>query len=74
MNADSGVPAPINITTGEQLGRIEIAVRSDPNVFVQVQSIAWNAGCGNTNGCQIGVSSSTDGDSWTFMGLSGGCP
>ena len=85
MNADSGVPCDYPITGGtgvcasdrNQLGRIEIAVApSNPNVlYAQVQSIAWNnnAGCGNTNGCQIGVWSSTDGgDSWTFMAGSAG--
>ena len=63
--------------TANQLGRIEIAVApSNPNViYAQVQSIAWNnnAGCGNTNGCQLGVWSSTDGgDSWAFMAGSAG--
>src|SRR5436190_12047638 len=85
MNADSGVSCDYPITGGtgvcasntNQLGRIEIAVApSNPNVlYAQVQSIAWNnnAGCGNTNGCQIGVWSSTDGgDSWTFMAGSQG--
>ena len=85
MNADSGVTCDYPITGGtgvcasntNQLGRIEIAVApSNPNVlYAQVQSIAWNnnAGCGNTNGCQLGVWSSTDGgDSWTFMAGSAG--
>ena len=85
MNADSGVACDYPITGGtgvcasdrNQLGRIEIAVApSNPNVlYAQVQSIEWNnnAGCGNTNGCQLGVWSSTDGgDSWTFMAGSAG--
>ena len=85
MNADSGVSCDYPITGGtgvcasdrNQLGRIEIAVApSNPNVlYAQVQSIEWNnnAGCGNTNGCQIGVWSSTDGgDSWAFMAGSAG--
>ena len=62
---------------GNQLGRIDIAVApSNPNyIYAQVQSIAFNSnnGCGNTNGCQIGVWSSTDGgDSWAFMAGSAG--
>ena len=45
-------------------------------IYAQVQSIAWNndAGCGNTNGCQLGVWASTDGgDNWAFIGrIAGG--
>ena len=71
MNAGSGNPW-VNVTTGDQLGRIDIAVApSNANyIYAQVGSIAPNnnAGCGNTNGCQLGVWSSIDGgDTWTFM-------
>ena len=45
--------------TGNQLGRIDIAVApSNPNViYAQVQSIAANndSGCGSATGCQLGV-------------------
>ena len=48
-----------NATTGDQLGRIDIAVApSNPNdIYAQVQSIAPNSGggCGNAAGCQLGV-------------------
>ena len=77
LNAGSGSPF-VNTTSGDQLGRIDIAVApSNPNViYAQVQSIAPNnnAGCGNTNGCQLGVWASTDGGAnWTFMtGSAGG--
>src|SRR5262245_62036930 len=57
MNAGSGDPW-VNVTTGNQLGRMDIAVApSDPGyIYVQVGSIAPNnnGGCGNANGCQIG--------------------
>jgi hypothetical protein len=70
MNAGSGTPYA-NPTTGDQLGRIDIAVApSNPNVlYAQVQSIAPNTGgCGGANGCQLGVWSSTNGGtSWSFM-------
>ena len=85
MNAGSGVPCDYPITGGtgvcgsttNQLGRMDIAVApSNPNViYAEVQSIQWNnnAGCGNTNGCQIGVWSSADGGStWSFMAGSQG--
>jgi hypothetical protein len=86
MNAGSGVPCNYPITGGtgvcasntNQLGRIDIAVApSDPNViYAQVASIQWNnnSGCGNTNGCQLGVWATTDGGtSWSFMtGSAGG--
>ena len=68
MNAGSGTPFS-NPTTGDQLGRIDIAVApSDPQViYAQVQSIAPNTGCG-TNGCQLGVWQTNDGGTtWTFM-------
>src|SRR5436309_5018983 len=82
MNAGSGIPYAIASPSptppvGNQLGRIDIAVApSNPNyIYAQVQSIAFNnnSGCGNTNGCQLGVWSSTDGgDSWSFMAGSQG--
>jgi len=77
MNAGSGNPYAIASPSpappvGTQLGRIDIAVApSNSNyIYAQVGSIAFNtnSGCGNTNGCQIGVWSSTDGgDNWAFM-------
>ena len=81
MNAGSGVMYT-NSTTGDQLGRIDIAVApSNPNViYAQVQSIAGNGGnCGGGPGCQLGVWASTNGGtSWSFMAGSqgpslGGC-
>jgi len=76
MNAGSGT-AFVSTSTGNQLGRVEIAVApSDPNVlYAQVQSIAFNnnSGCGNTNGCQLGVWASTNGGtSWSFLAGSAG--
>ena len=76
MNAGSGNPW-VNTTTGNQLSRVDIGIApSNPNyIYAQVGSIAPNnnGGCGNTNGCQIGVWSSTDGgDSWAFMAGSAG--
>ncbi|MBX6325596.1 MAG: hypothetical protein IRY93_06130, partial [Chthoniobacterales bacterium] len=77
MNAGSGTPWA-DMNTGNQLGRIDIAVApSNPNyIYAQVQSITpnSNSGCGNTNGCQLGVWSSTDGgNTWAFMeGSQGG--
>ena len=77
MNAGTGNPW-VNVNTGDQLGRIELGIApSNPNyIYAQAQSIAPNSnnGCGNANGCQIGVWSSTDGgDSWAFMqGSQGG--
>ena len=57
MNAGSGV-LYVNPTTGNQLGRIDIAVApSNPNVmYAQVQSIAGNnaGSCGGAPGCQLG--------------------
>src|SRR5882724_8802115 len=82
MNAGSGTPYAIASPSpappvGNQLGRIDIAVApGNPNyIYAQVASIAFNAnnGCGNTNGCQIGVWSSTDGgNNWAFMAGSQG--
>jgi len=77
MNAGSGSPF-VNISTGTQLGRIEIAVAPGNSnyIYAQVQSIVGNnnGGCGNSPGCQIGVWASTDGGtSWAFMeGSQGG--
>jgi len=76
MNAGSGNPW-VNTTTGNQLSRVDIGIApSNPNyIYAQVGSIAPNnnSGCGNANGCQIGVWSSTDGgDSWAFMAGSAG--
>ena len=63
MNAGSGVMYA-SPTTGDQLGRIDIAVApSNPNViYAQVQSIAGNTGgnCGGGPGCQLGVWASTN--------------
>ncbi len=75
MNAASGSPF-VNISTGNQLGRIDIAVApSNANyIYAQVQSIVGNGACGNSPGCQIGAWASTDGGtSWNFMeGSQGG--
>lgn len=77
MNAGSGSPF-VNTTTGNQLGRIDIAVApSNPNyVYAQGQSIAPNSdgGCGSANGCQLGAWATTDGGaSWSYMeGSQGG--
>jgi hypothetical protein len=76
MNAGSG-NIYVNTTTGNQLGRIDIAVApSNPNViYAQVQSIAANSnsGCGSANGCQLGVwVSANGGTSWSFMAGSAG--
>jgi len=77
MNGGSGVPWA-DVNTGNQLGRIDLGVApSNPDViYAQVQSIAPNnnSGCGNTNGCQLGVWASTDGgNNWAFMeGSQGG--
>ena len=77
MNAGTGVPYGGNTTTGNQLGRMDIAIApSNPNyIYAQVGSIAANnnSGCGNTSGCQLGVWSSIDGGtSWTFLAGSQG--
>ena len=69
LNAGSGV-AYVNSITGDQLGRVELALApSNPNyIYAQVQSITGNAnsGCGNTNGCQLGAYRTTDGGTtWT---------
>jgi uncharacterized repeat protein (TIGR01451 family) len=78
MNAGEGVPYGGNINTGNQLGRMDIAVApSNPNyIYAQVGSIIPNAnsGCGTAAGCQLGVWSSIDGgNTWTFLtGSAGG--
>jgi hypothetical protein len=76
MNAGSGT-AYVSASTGNQLGRIDIAVApSNASVlYAQVQSITSNndSGCGNTAGCQLGVwVSANGGTSWSFMGGSAG--
>jgi len=76
MNAGTGV-AYVNSSTGNQLGRIDMAVApSNVNViYAQVQSITPNndSGCGNAAGCQLGVWVTTNGGtSWSFMGGSAG--
>jgi hypothetical protein len=76
MNAGSGT-AYVNSSTGNQLGRIELAVApSNASViYAQVQSITANndSGCGNAAGCQLGVWVTTNaGTSWSFMGGSAG--
>jgi hypothetical protein len=77
MNAGSG-SAFVDINTGDQLGRIDIAVApSNSNyIYAQVQSIVANSngGCGGAPGCQIGAWATTNGGtSWTFMeGSQGG--
>jgi len=76
MNAGSGSPY-VNTTTGNQAGRIDLAVApSNPSViYAQVQSIAPNnnSGCGNANGCQLGVwASANGGATWSFMAGSAG--
>jgi uncharacterized repeat protein (TIGR01451 family) len=78
MNAGTGTPYGGNISTGNQLGRMDIAVApSNPNyIYAQVGSIIpnANAGCGTAAGCQLGVWSSIDGGAtWTFLtGSAGG--
>ncbi len=69
LNATSG-DAYVNSTTGNQVGRIDLAVApSDSNyIYAQVQSITpnSNSGCGNSPGCQLGAYRTTDGGAtWT---------
>ena len=69
LNATSGV-ARVNTTTGNQVGRIDIAVApSNSNyIYAQVQSITpnSNSGCNNAPGCQLGAYRTTDGGTtWT---------
>src|SRR5437762_2680848 len=69
MNAGTGI-AFMNTTTGNQLGRIDIAVApSNANyVYAQVQSIAVNGGNCGANGCQLGAWASTNGGgTWSYM-------
>jgi hypothetical protein len=68
INATSGT-AYVNSTSGNQAGRIDMAVApSNSNyIYAQVQAITpnGNAGCG-TNGCQLGAYRTTDGGTtWT---------
>ena len=64
LNPASGAPY-VNSSSGDQLGRIDIAVApSNSNyIYAQVQSITpnSNSGCGNANGCQLGAYRTTDG-------------
>jgi hypothetical protein len=69
LNAASGT-AYVNSTTGNQLGRIDMAVApSNSNyIYAQVQAITPNpnSGCGSGNGCQLGAYRTTDGGlTWT---------
>ncbi len=68
LNATSGT-AYVNSTTGNQLGRIDMAVApSNSNyIYAQVQSIRPNSGgCGSVAGCQLGAYRTTDGGvTWT---------
>lgn len=71
LNAGSGT-AYVNSTTGNQLGRVDIAVApSNSNyIYAQVQSITPNSngGCGSANGCQLGAYRTTDGGvSWSLI-------
>src|SRR5437762_2615130 len=70
MNAGSGVDYS-GASTGDQLGRVDIAVApSDPNViYAQVQAIAGiPGGCGGGPGCQLGVWQTNDGGAtWGYM-------
>src|ERR1700682_3087788 len=69
LNAGSGT-AYVDSTTGNQLGRVDIAVAPGNSnyIYAQVQSIPPNSntGCGNANGCQLGAYRTTDGGvTWT---------
>src|SRR5437870_4523000 len=69
MNAGTG-SAFVNSTTGDQLGRVDIAVApSNANyIYAQVQSIAVNGGNCGANGCQLGAWASTNGGgTWSYM-------
>ena len=73
LNAGSGT-AYANSTTGDQLGRIDIAVApSNANyIYAQVSSLTSQSSCGAV-GCQLGVWSSIDGGTtWSFMDGSSG--
>src|SRR5450755_81706 len=76
LNAASGT-AYVSSTTGNQLGRVDIAVApSNSNyIYAQVQAITPNSngGCGGTNGCQLGAYRTTDGGvTWTQIAGSTG--
>ncbi len=76
VNATSGT-AYVNATTGNQAGRIDIAVApSNPNyIYAQVQSIKTNSnsGCGSNPGCQYAAYRTTDGGAtWTQIPVSPG--
>jgi hypothetical protein len=65
LNPSSGT-AYVDATTGNQLGRIDIAVApSNPNyIYAQVQAITPNpnlVSCGNVAGCQLGAYRTSDG-------------
>ncbi|MFN2623323.1 MAG: hypothetical protein ABR611_10800 [Chthoniobacterales bacterium] len=64
LNATSGT-AYVNSTTGNQVGRIDIAVAASNSnyIYAQLQAITpnSNSGCNNANGCQLGAYRSTDG-------------
>ncbi len=71
LNAGTG-SAYVNATTGNQLGRVDIAVApSNSNyIYAQVQAITKmnTPGCGSANGCQLGAYRSTDGGAtWTLI-------
>src|SRR5438874_1369002 len=69
MNAGTGI-AFMNSTTGDQLGRIDIAVApSNANyIYAQVLSIAVNGGNCGANGCQVRAWASTNGGgTWSYM-------
>jgi len=76
MNAGTGT-AYVNSSTGNQLGRIDMAVAPGNSsvIYAQVQSITPNndSGCGNVAGCQLGVwATANGGTTWSFMGGSAG--
>ncbi len=82
LNAGSGV-ARVDATTGDQLGRIDIAVApSNANyIYAQVQSITPNpgggpplgGGCNGARGCQLGAWRTTDGgNTWSQVSGSPG--
>ncbi len=67
LNATTGT-AYVNSTTGNQIGRIDIAVApSNSNyIYAQLQAITPQSSCSNANGCQLGAYRSTDGGvTWT---------
>ncbi len=68
LNATSGTPYG-GAGTGNQVGRIDIAVApSDPNyIYAQLQAITSQASC-SAQGCQLGAYRSTDGGTtWTLI-------